>query len=146
MKRLGLATIFLLFITLAGCGGGSSSSINGNWSATLTNPDGSTALSFTATLAQSGSAVNVTNLTFTTTSSCFALGTTATAQFTSTGTSGGVTTGTFQMTVQSGTSNTNGTNQLTLEGTLMNNTITGSWTLSGTGAGCSGSGNFTMSD
>jgi len=146
MKHFGVAIMFFLVLALSGCGGGSSSTINGNWSATLTNQDGSPALSFTVTLAQSGSTLNVTNLTFTTSSSCFALGTTATGAFTATGTSGGVTTGTFQLTVQSGSGNTNGANQLTLEGTLTNNSITGNWTLTGTGAGCSGSGAFTMTD
>ena len=147
MKHFSIAIILCMVTALSGCGSSSSNStINGNWSATLTNPDGSTALSFTATLAQSGSAVTVTNLSFSTGSSCFALGTTATGAFTLNGTAGGVTTGTFQMTIQSGSANTNGTNQLTLQGTLTNNSITGNWTLSGTGAGCLGSGAFTMTD
>ncbi|MFZ0287430.1 MAG: hypothetical protein WAL32_19545 [Terriglobales bacterium] len=146
MKHLGIAVILFLFVALAGCGNSSSNSINGNWTATLNSENGTQALVFTATLMESGSSLNVTNLSFSTSSSCFALGTTATGAFTATGTSGGVTTGTFQLTVQSGTGNSNGTNQLTLEGTLDNNSITGNWTLTGTGAGCTGSGTFTMTD
>ncbi|HLW88452.1 MAG TPA: hypothetical protein VKR57_08145 [Terriglobales bacterium] len=145
MKQFGIAIMLLWVMALSGCGSSSNSSINGNWTATLTSANGTQALAFTVSLAESGSALNVTNLTFTTSSSCFALGTTATGAFTATGTSGGVTTGTFQLTIQSGTGNTNGANQLTLQGTLTNNTITGNWTLTGTGAGCSGSGTFTMS-
>jgi hypothetical protein len=147
MKHFGIALILSAALVLSGCGSSSTNnSINGNWTATLTNPDGSTALAFTLTLAQSGTTLSVTNLSFTTSSSCFALGTTATGAFTVTGTSGGVTTGNFQLTVQSGSSNTNGTNELTMVGTLTGGSITGNWTLTGTGAGCSGSGSFTMAD
>jgi|SRR5580698_463571 hypothetical protein len=147
MKHFGIAIIIFALFAVSGCGSSSSnSSINGNWSATLTSADGTQALAFTATLASSGGVVTVSNLSFSTSSSCFALGTTATGAFTATGTSGGVTTGTFQMTIQSGTGNTNGTNQLTLQGTLNNNAITGNWTLTGTGAGCTGSGTFTMTN
>lgn len=144
MRKLGIAAIFFIALALVGCGSSSNNNaINGSWTATLT---GSEDLSFTATLTQSGGAVSVTNLSFTTSQSCFSDGATATGAFTLAGTTGGVTTGTFQMTVQSGTSNTNGTNQLTLAGNLSNNTITGNWTLTGTGAGCVGSGSFTMMD
>jgi hypothetical protein len=146
MKRLGIVIMLFMVMAWSGCGGSSSGSINGNWTATLTSSDGTQALAFTATLAQNGSALTVTNLSFTTSSSCFALGTTATGAFTATGTSGGVATGTFQLTISSGSGNTNGSNTLTLEGTLNNNSITGNWTLVGTGAGCSGSGTFTMTD
>jgi hypothetical protein len=146
MKRLGIVIMLFMVMAWSGCGGSSSGSINGNWTATLTSADGTQALAFTATLAQNGSALTVTNLSFTTSSSCFALGTTATGAFTATGTSGGVATGTFQLTITSGSGNTNGSNTLTLEGTLNNNSITGNWTLTGTGAGCSGSGTFTMTD
>lgn len=147
MKHFGIAIILSVALALSGCGNSSgSNSINGDWTATLTNPDGSAALAFTVTLAGNGSALNITNLSFTTSSSCFALGTTATGAFTVTGTSGGVTTGNFQMTITSGASNTNGTNELTLVGTLTGSSITGNWTLTGTGAGCSGSGSFTMTD
>jgi hypothetical protein len=99
-----------------------------------------------ATLTQSGTSVTVTNLTFTASQSCFDSGATATGSFAVTGNMNGVTTGTFEMTIMSGASNSNGANQLLLQGTLTNNSITGNWTLSGTGAGCTGSGTFTMTD
>lgn len=150
MRNVCLPVLCGLAMMLTACGSGSSNPINGNWSATLTNTGGATVLGFTATLSENSSsgAVSVSNLSFTTSNSCFSSGTTAIATFTSTGTVSGVTTGTFQMTVQSGTSNANGTNQLTMQGTLNNtansNIITGNWNLTGTGSGCTGSGNFTM--
>ena len=144
MRHFILSVVCGLTVLLAACGNGSGSPINGNWSATLTNTDGSTALVFSVSLSNNNGAVTVSNLNFTTSSSCFSSGTTGTGEFTLTGTTSGVTTGTFQMTLQSGTSNSNGTNQLTLQGTLNNNAITGTWNLTGTGSGCSGSGNFTM--
>lgn len=148
LKHFILSVVCALTILLTACGSGSGSVINGNWSATLTNTDGSTALVFGVTLSNNNGSVTVSNLSFTTNSSCFGSGTTGTGAFTLTGTTGGVTTGTLQLTLQSGTSNSNGTNQLTLQGTLnqtsSSNTITGTWNLTGTGSGCSGSGNFTM--
>ncbi|MGO9123640.1 MAG: hypothetical protein ACLP6G_02005 [Terriglobales bacterium] len=143
MKHFGTAIMLFMALALSACGNSSNSAINGNWTATLT---GTQDIGFTATLAESGSAVSVTNLSFTTSQSCFSTGAAATGAFTLAGTSGGVTTGTFQMTIQSGTGNTNGTNQLTLAGTLSNTSISGNWTLSGTGGGCTGSGTFTMTD
>jgi hypothetical protein len=147
MKLFGILIILSAALALAGCGSSSNNgNINGTWTATLNNQDGSTALAFTVMLAQSGTALNITNLSFTTSSSCFALGTTATGNFTVTGNSGGVTTGNFLMTVQSGSSNPNGSNELSMVGTVTGTSITGNWTLTGTGAGCSGSGAFTMTD
>jgi len=145
MKRFAIALIFVLSLALSGCGNSSSSNstINGNWTATLT---GTQDLSFTVSLTQSGSAVSVTNLSFTTSQSCFDTGATATGSFTLAGNTGGVTTGTFGMTIQSASSNSNGSNTLALTGTLTNNSITGNWTLNGTGLGCTGSGTFTMTD
>jgi hypothetical protein len=101
-----LATVVMM-LGACGGGGGSNTSINGNWSATLTNTDGATALAFTVTLTgnSSSSGVSVTNLSFTTASSCFGSGTTGIATFTTTGTVNGVTSGNFQMTIQSGMSN-----------------------------------------
>lgn len=144
MRRVCISAVCAAVITLAGCG--SSNAINGNWTASLTNPDGSPAFTFTATLAQSSTgALTASNLSFSTSSSCFAQGTTATGTFTATGNATNVASGTFEMTIQSGTANANGSNQLTLQGTLSSNTITGTWTSTGTGSGCTGSGNFSMS-
>jgi hypothetical protein len=143
MKQLGIAVILSMALALSGCGSSSngSSAINGNWTATLT---GTEDLNFTVTLAQSGSVVSVTNLSFTTSQSCFDTGATASGTFSLTGTLNGVTTGSFAMTIQSSASDPNGSNTLALTGTLTNNSITGNWTLSGSGVGCTGSGTFTM--
>lgn len=145
MKHLGIAVILSAALVLAGCGGSNngSSSINGSWTATLT---GTQNFSFTATLAQSGSTVTITNLSFTTSQSCFSSGATASGSFTLAGNTGGVMTGTFQMSILSAAGDPDGSNNLTLQGTLTGNSISGNWTLSGTGAGCTAAGTFTMND
>jgi hypothetical protein len=146
MKHLGIAIILAAALTLSGCGDNSNSNnnfINGNWTATLT---GSEDFNMTLTLTLSGSAVSVTNLSFTTSQSCFDTGATASGIFTATGTVNGITSGSFQMTILSAASNSNGTNNLSLQGTLTNNSITGTWNLAGNGVGCTGSGTFTMAD
>ncbi|MGA8150923.1 MAG: hypothetical protein WB952_08235 [Terriglobales bacterium] len=151
MKRLGTVIVLSMVVALVACGGVSNNeTIKGNWAAALYNPDGTTALIVTATLTQSGTTVNVAKFSFTTPSSCFASGTTASGVFTPTGTTHGVTSGTLQMAFQSGPSNPNGMNLLGLQGTFVRNVISGTWNLTGTGLGCAGpenltSGNFTMS-
>ncbi len=146
MRKVQLAALCAAMALLSSCGGSSNSTVNGNWTATLVNPDSTTAFTLSMTLSQgSAGAVSVTNLSFGTSSSCFATGTTATGTFASSGTTNGVTTGSFQISIQSSTSNSNGANQLIMQGALTNdNTVTGSWALTGTGVGCSGSGTFTM--
>ena len=146
MKTLGTIFVLGIALVLAGCGSNSNSSniINGNWTAALLNSssDGSPIFNFTATFTQSsGSDVTITNLNFTTSSPCFVSGTTATGGFTLSGNLNGVTSGGFQMNIQSTGSSSN---LLTLQGTVSNNTISGTWSLSGTTSGCSGSGQFTM--
>jgi hypothetical protein len=146
MRYFGTAMILSMTLVLLACGLSSNNDNNplkGNWNGFLLNPDGTTAFGFTATLAQSGSTVSVTNFSLITPSSCFAAGTTATGVFTLTDTTHGVTSGTFDMTIQSGSSNTNGTNALALQGTFVRNAIGGSWTLTGTGLECSKEGNVT---
>ncbi len=148
MKQTWLAFVIAVGMTLVlgACGGSNSSSnsgnVNGNWTATLTNPDGSPAFSFTTSLSQvaSGSSVTVTNLNFSSSSPCFVSGTTATGSFSLSGNFNGNVTGSYGMTLTSGTPVGN---QLVLQGAVTNNTITGTWTLTG-GTGCTGSGNFTM--
>jgi hypothetical protein len=152
MKRFGIAIVLSLALALIGCGLSSSSDstpLNGNWKAGLANPDNTVAFGFTATLTQSGATVGVSKLSFLTSSSCFDSGTTASGIFTVTDTTHGVTSGNFQMTVQSGPSNQNGMNVLQFQGTFVRNAISGSWTLTGTGTECSKpenatAGNFTM--
>jgi hypothetical protein len=152
MKHLGTAMILFMALALLACGSSSANAadpLKGNWEGGLLNPDGTTAFGFTATLTQSGGTVSVTNFSLIPPSSCFATGTTASGVFTMTDMTHGVTSGTFDMTIQSGSSNTNGMNALALQGTFVRNAIGGSWTLTGTGLECSKegtvtSGNFSM--
>jgi hypothetical protein len=145
MNRGVLAILLGLTFVLGGCANSNSpnaGSINGNWSATLTNTDSTPAFAFTTTFTQmNGSSVIVTNLSFTTASPCFVSGETETAAFILSGNFSGSVTGAFQLTVKSG--NPSG-DTLTLQGTVNNNTITGKWTLVGISSGCTGSGNFVV--
>lgn len=146
MRHLRLSPVCALAIMLMACGSGSSSSnnVSGNWSTTLSSK-GASVLAFTALLTQgSSNAISVTNLTFTMATTCFTSGTTASSTLGADGTMNGAGGNTFQMTLQSGTSNVNGTNMLTLQGTLANGTISGTWNETGTGSGCTGTGTFSM--
>lgn len=145
MKQFWTILVFGVALILAACGTNShDSSINGNWTAALMSSPASNSPTFNFSLSlteMSGGNLNITNLKFTSDSPCFASGTTASGGFTLSGTFSGVTSGGFQMNIQStGGSN----NQLTLTGTVNNNTITGNWQLAGSTSGCSGSGTFTM--
>ena len=145
MKQILTVLILGIALTLAGCGTNSShGSLNGNWTAALisSNNNSNPVLNFSVSLAETNNnGLSFTNLTFTSSNPCFASGTTATGGFSLSGTLNGISSGGFQMNIQStGSSN----NQLSLQGTINNNTITGNWTLTGTTAGCSGSGTFTM--
>jgi outer membrane lipopolysaccharide assembly protein LptE/RlpB len=145
MKTILTMVVLGIALALAGCGSNSNNgNINGNWSAALMSSNsGNPVFDFTATFTQvSGSGLSVTNLTFTTATPCFASGSTATGGFTLSGNQNGVTSGGFQMNIQS--TGATVSNLLTLQGTVSNNTISGTWTLTGTTAGCAGSGNFTM--
>jgi hypothetical protein len=145
MKTILTIVVLGIALALAGCGSNSNNgNINGNWSAALMSSNsGNPVFDFTATFTQvSGSGLSVTNLTFTTATPCFASGSNATGGFTLSGNQNGVTSGGFQMNIQS--TGATVSNLLTLQGTVNNNTISGTWTLTGTTAGCAGSGNFTM--
>ncbi len=134
----------LIFSTACGNSNSANNMLNGNWTAALSNPDGSPALAFTTSLKQQSgtSTVNVSNLSFTTSTACFPGSSTATGAFVLSGDFNGQTKGSFQMTVQSGSSMSG--NLLTLQGTVNNNVVSGTWTLTGVTSGCAGSGNFTM--
>ena len=151
MRRFGTAIVFCLTLALMACGGGNSTpnTLSGNWAATLSNSDGTGALAFTAKLTQTGQTVSVSNIGFTLSSTCFDPGTTADALATQIFTTHGVTSGNFQMTLQSGPKSTNGANTVSLQGTFTRQTISGTWSLTGTGTLCtppenSTSGTFTM--
>jgi hypothetical protein len=145
MKRFGIALVSALGLVLVACGGGntnSSPTVTGNWSAALTNTDGTPALAFTTSLTEGSGTVMVTgtNLTFTTSTSCFTSGGSQTGSFVLSQNLGGNVMGAFQLVITSGTPSGN---TLTLQGTVADNTITGAWNLTGTG-GCTGSGTFTI--
>lgn len=141
MKWVAVGVMALLFV-VAGCGSNNSASnINGNWNAMLVSSGGSTAFTFGTNLTVQGNgALNVTNFKFTTNSSCFVSGETASGTFALAGNFNGNVKGTLGMTVQSGSP---AGNTLTLAGTANGNTISGNWTLTGSG-GCTGNGTFTM--
>lgn len=145
MNKSVLSILLGLALVLSGCGNSRSTgttNITGNWSATLINTDSSPAFAFTTTFTQmTGSSVNVTKLSFTTSSPCFVSGETETASFVLSGNFSGSVSGVFQLAVKSGNP---GGNTLTLQGTAQNNTIVGTWTLVGISSGCSGSGNFVV--
>jgi hypothetical protein len=148
-KQIGIIVLLALGLVMSGCGssnsrGLGSGNINGTWFATLTNTDGSLAYTFSTTFTQAtGSALDVTSFTFTSTGPCFASDQTSeTGTFGLMGNFNGNVTGTFGMTITTmfpGATN----NLLTLQGTVNGNTISGTWTLTG-GTGCSGNGTFTI--
>jgi len=147
LKRIGIIVLVAVGLTAAGCGGGSgpgSGNINGTWSATLSNMDGSTAYSFTSTFTQgSGSSVSFTNFTFSSAGPCFASEeTTETGSFGLAGNFNGAVSGTFAMTISTMFPSAMN-NVLTLQGTVNGNTISGTWILAG-GTGCNGNGTFVI--
>jgi hypothetical protein len=146
MKQIVIAVLLGLGCTLGACGGGggASGNVTGNWAATLTNPDGTAAFMFTTSLSQNSgsSTVNVTKLTFSTSTPCFDSPTTETGSFTLGGNFNGNVTGAFGMTISTMFPGTQ--NVLALQGNVNNNTISGTWTLTVAGSGCTGSGNFTL--
>ena len=85
MKQFGIAILVAVGLILVACGGGSSSGSNavtGNWTATLTNTNGTPAFAFTTSLTQSnGSTVTGANLTFTASTGCFTSAASQTGSF-----------------------------------------------------------------
>lgn len=144
MRRFRILLLSAVGLFLGGCGGGNSSpkDINGSWQATLTDANSSPTFIFSTTFTQSsGTHVTVNAFTFTTSSPCFVSGETETASFALSGNLNGNATGTFGLTVESGTPTGN---TLTLQGTVKNRIISGTWTLAGVPSGCTGNGSFTM--
>jgi hypothetical protein len=144
MKKLGIAVLLAMGLTLIGCGANNSNTpanINGNWNATLTDTGNATVFSFgTSLLVNNDDTLSVSSFSFSTNSSCFVSGETESGSFVVSGNFNGNVTGKFQFNVMSGSPSGNA---LTLSGTANGNTISGTWSLIG-GTGCTGSGNFTM--
>jgi hypothetical protein len=136
-KVTGVTVLLVLGLTMAGCGSSAArGNINGNWTATLANADGSIFSQFSATFTEgSGGNLSITNLTFTTPGPCeFSGGWGAAGSFAPTN-------GTFGMSMAA--ENVGGP-MLSVQGTLSNDRITGTWSASGLVPPCSGSGTFTI--
>jgi hypothetical protein len=145
MKCARLISLALLAFFLVSCGSNSpAKKIDGVWNASLQNPDGSVAYTFTATLTQStGSMVIVSNFGFTNPAPCFTAPLGQNATFTASGHSGGFETGPFGMSIGTALM-TMQENVLTLNGTRNSDgKISGTWTLTGL-SGCSGGGIYSM--
>ncbi len=144
MMKVGFVALAGLMLMCGACGTSRQpQSINGLWSATVNNPDQSSAYPFTVTLAQgSGGTVNVMNFVFVNSTPCFSASSSEAATFSATGDSNGIVMGSFTMTISTVFPALN--NVLTLQGARnIDGSISGTWTLTGQ-SGCTGSGNFTM--
>jgi len=139
-RIIALASLLAVALFSGECGSSNTptqNNINGNWTAALTNPDGSLAFRFSATFAQgSGSQLSITDLTYTSSSSCPVLASMNSAGGTFTATSGTFTMGEIFTNV--------GGPALDLQGKASNSLISGQWTLSGVLPECSGNGSFTI--
>jgi hypothetical protein len=138
MRKVTQITMLLVLgPAVAGCGSSSFSGlINGTWTATLTNADGSITYQFSATFAQAtGSNLNITNLTFTTAGAC---------DFAVAGGAGGSFSPSSRAFAMSMVELNVGGDILALQGTLSNGTISGTWSASGLVPSCSGNGTFTI--
>lgn len=151
MYRFAMAIIVSVVLASLGCGGGSTPNvIEGQWNASLTNPDGTTAFTFTATLTQSGKVIDVTDFILGKPSQCFGKQTSESGFFMNPLTTHGVTSGTFGMSVQSDPAAPDTQNTLVLSGEFQRNTIWGTWKLTQPVELCNdpqnaNSGNFVMS-
>lgn len=142
MKQFVAIALLVVGLVMAGCGTTSNrGNISGNWSATLTDNNQNQVFTFSTSLVDNGDGtLKITNLTFSSNSSCFVSGETETGTFGLSGNFNGSVKGTFGMTITSGAPSGN---VLTLSGTVNGGTISGNWNLTG-GANCTGSGTFTM--
>jgi hypothetical protein len=144
MYRFAIVVVLAFGLAAVGCGSGKSNgsgNINGNWTATLTDSNGTPVFGFgTSLTVNNGGTLSITNFNFTTNSACFVSGDTESGSFALTGDFNGNVSGKFDFTINSGSP---AGNVLALSGTVNGGTITGTWTLTG-GVGCTGNGAFTM--
>jgi hypothetical protein len=141
MKKLAVAGLVAVVLTLVGCGwhDHGHGNINGSWTAILSDSD----FSFgTSVVVNGDGTLSINQFSFSTNGPCFVSGETESGSFAFTGDFDGKVTGTFTFNVVSGSPSGN---TLKLMGTVNGNAITGTWTLTG-GSGCTGSGNFTMAN
>jgi len=139
MKKLAVAGLVAVVLTLVGCGwhDHGHGNINGTWTAILSD----SAFSFgTSVVVNGDGTLSIDQFSFSTNGPCFVSGETESGSFAFSGDFNGKVTGHFQFNVVSGLPSGN---TLTLTGTVNGDTITGTWSLSG-GTGCQGSGDFTM--
>ena len=140
MKKLAVAWLVTVVLTLVGCGSNNSKqgNINGTWTAALSD----TNFSFgTSLVVNSDGTLSVSQFSFSTNGQpCFVSGETESGSFALTGNFNGNVTGQFGLKVVSGSPSGN---TLNLTGTVTGNTIAGTWSLTG-GSSCQGSGTFTM--
>ena len=143
MKQFAAAVVVAVGLVLIGCGSNNNSSsntVNGTWNASLMSGGNTPVFAFGTSMTENNDgSLNITNFSFTTSSSCFS-SETESGSFKLAGNFNGNVNGKFGMTVQSSTPTGN---TLALTGAVSGNTITGTWTLTG-GSGCTGSGSFTM--
>jgi uncharacterized lipoprotein NlpE involved in copper resistance len=140
MKKLSVAWLVAVVLTLVGCGSnGSKGNINGTWTAVLSD----TNFSFgTSVVVNSDGTLSVSQFSFSTNGPCFVSGETESGSFVLTGDFNGNVTGQFNFKVVSGSPSGN---TLTMAGTVNGNTTAGTWSLTGGNpTGCQGSGTFTM--
>ncbi|MGP0019850.1 MAG: hypothetical protein ACLPHP_14860 [Candidatus Sulfotelmatobacter sp.] len=130
--------LIVLGLTMVGCGSRNTgnSGINGNWTATLKNADGSIVYQFSATLTPgTGNTLNVSNLNVANSGQCLSSSEAASGSFIPTNAQFGMSMVGFAILSP----------DLSLQGELSGSTISGTWTLSGGGiAACAGNGTFTM--
>jgi hypothetical protein len=139
MKKLAVAGLVAVVLTLVGCGwhDHGNGNINGTWTAILSD----SAFSFgTSVVVNGDGTLSVDQFSFSTNGKCFVSEETESGSFIFTGDSNGNVTGHFDYKVVSGSPSGN---TLTLTGTVSGGTIGGNWSLTG-GSGCTGSGTFTM--
>lgn len=142
-KQIGIIVLLLLVLGLnmSGCGsstGASSGSgnINGAWTATLTNADGSIAYQFTATFTQgTGTELNIANLTFANPGVCLLSG--------ALGTQGSFAPASEAFGLLMASPAIIGPS-LNLQGSLSDGKISGTWNTSSGAQSCNGNGTFTM--
>jgi hypothetical protein len=144
MNTLALTMLLGLGLVLVGCGTSSQNgaNINGNWTATLTDTNGTQMFSFTTSLIATGGSgtLTINNFHLSTNSPCFVSVKTEAGTFSLSGNFSGNVSGQLGMSVLSDSPSGN---TLALTGTVNNNAVSGSWSLSG-GSGCTGNGSFMM--